>query len=227
MSFIFCHFPELSPSRLCPLILMLLRASPHPYPSFPLPPSLPAIPSVLSGFLAPWPTSIHLGPFPEGSLHFLPPQRPWLSSENRDAVSLSRGACQSSTSHIAQGILRVRHCYFQTRTSPPKLIPFKESMFPNAFSPLPQPILSRHILSLRDVIPPQLPHSVPSSLTHRKCPSYLGPGGLCFDMEIRKQAFSRLGWKLPFVFLVIRRRKSGQGQREVAAAPCLHLLPPD
>lgn len=51
--------------------------------------------------------------------------------------------------------------------------------------------------------------------------------GPCFDMEIRKQALSRLGWKLPFVFLVIHRRKAGQGQREVAAAHCLHSLPPD
>lgn len=48
MSFIFCHFPELSPSRLCPFTLILVCASPHSYPSFPLLPSLPAIPSVLS-----------------------------------------------------------------------------------------------------------------------------------------------------------------------------------
>lgn len=47
-------------------------------------------------------------------------------------------------------------------------------MFPNAFSLLSQPILSPHTLSLRDIIPPQVPHSVPSSLTNRKCPTYLG-----------------------------------------------------
>lgn len=114
--------PELSPSRLCPLCSVLLpiptQASLCHPPSQPFP-----LCSLDSWHLGQQAST--LGPVPEGSLHFLPPQRPWLSSENRDAVSLSRGTRQSSTSHIAQGILPVRHCCFQTRTSHQQLIPFR------------------------------------------------------------------------------------------------------
>ena len=204
ISFIFCHFPKVSPSRLCARILILLYASsPQPSPSFPPILSLPAFPPLLSGFLVPWPTKNSLAPHPEG-LSSLPPSTETVAPLWEQALcgpfkwkvliahfphSPGPGKPWYSSN---SPLLLPKHNLFSTN----KYIPFRESASPHAFSLLPQLILSQipspSEISFHHTF--QIPcDSLPASSTHRTCLSYLGFGWPCFDMEIRRQAFSLLG----------------------------------
>lgn len=86
--FYLLFLPKLSPCRFCPLITTLLCASsphPPPAPASPWHPPSQPFPLCSLDFWFHGQQAYTLGHHPGGSLHFPPPQRLCLSSENTDA----------------------------------------------------------------------------------------------------------------------------------------------
>lgn len=140
ISFIRCHFPKLSPCRLCSLILVLLCASsPHPHPKLPSD-ALPLSNSLCALWMPGSMTNKHIPVVTTQRILFTSSFHRACGSHltTRMLWAFQVEGVNPPASHITQGqerpgVLLLPNCCFQTVTSPPTCIinPFGSSMPPS------------------------------------------------------------------------------------------------